>query len=74
MHNLKQININEKIPRIMHLIQLLSKKMIPPLGYITVLKSLILTKITHKLISLPTPNEEVYRKNVYRFHFKKGKT
>ena len=72
MHNLTQININEKIPQIMHLIQL--KKMIPPLGYITVLKSLILTKNTHKLISLPTPNEEVYRKNVYRFHFKKGKT
>ena len=53
MHNLTKINIKEKLPQIMHLTQSWSKRNITPNGRITVLKSLILSKITHILISLP---------------------
>ena len=61
MHNITEININEKIPLMLHLIQSWSKRNITPLGRITVLKSLILSKITHILISLPAPNEEIFK-------------
>ena len=61
MHNLTEININGKIPQMMHLIQSWSRRNITPLGRITVLKSLILSKITHILISLPAPNEVTFK-------------
>ena len=46
----------------MHLTQSWSKRNITPNGRITVLKSLILSKITHILISLPAPDEEMFKK------------
>ena len=61
MHNLTEINLDEKIPQIMHLIQTSSKRNITPIGCITVLKSLILSKITHILIFLPAPSEEMFK-------------
>ena len=62
MQNLTEINIEGKIPQMMHLIQSWSRRNITPLGRITVLKSLILSKITHILISLPAPSEDTFKK------------
>ena len=61
MHNLTEININGKFAKMMHLIQSWSKRNITPLGRIKVLKGLILSKITHILISLPAPNEDTFK-------------
>ena len=61
MHNITEININEKLPQMMHLLQSWTKRNITPLGRITVLKSLILSKITHILISLPAPNNDTFK-------------
>ena len=57
--NLEQItdlNINQKKEEIKKLMHLWSCRNITPMGRITVLKSLILSKVIHILQSLPTPS------------------
>ena len=39
-----------------------SKRLISPLGKITVIKSILISTITHLLISLPNPSEETLKK------------
>ena len=58
MDNITNTNIDEKIPQMKKLIQSWSCRNVTPLGRITVCKSLILSKITHILISLPSPSKE----------------
>ena len=59
MSNITKLNIEEKIPQIKQLIQNWSSRKITPIGRVTVCKSLIISKITHILISLPTPTVEM---------------
>ena len=59
MHEITQQNIEEKLPQMKQLIAIWSKRNLTPAGRITVLKNLILSKITHILISLPTPNNDM---------------
>ena len=62
MADITQYNINEKLPQMTQLISAWSKRILTPAGRITVLKSLIISKITHILISLPSPTEEMLTK------------
>ena len=53
--NITELNIKEKIPQIRGLIQSWGNRNMTPLGKSIVWKCLILSKITHILISLPSP-------------------
>ena len=48
--------------KINKLIILLSSRNITPIGRIALIKSLLISKITHILLSLPTPKEETFKK------------
>ena len=49
-----------KIKKIQKLIVIRSARNLTQYGNITIIKSLLLTKITHVLLSLPTPNLETF--------------
>ena len=56
LQNLLYINLNRKVNEINSLIKVWSKRNLTPLGRITVLKSLIIAKITHIMMTLPPEN------------------
>ena len=53
-------NIIIKIGEIQKLIQIWKARFLTPFGKITIVKRLFLSKITHVLLSLPTPSEEMF--------------
>ena len=56
--NITKTNIESKIESMKCITKALGCRNIAPVGRITVLKSLVLSKITHVLLSLPTPYTE----------------
>ena len=58
MENITQLNIDLKLPQILQIIKCWSSRNLTPIGRITVYKSLLLSKITHIYISLPTPAKD----------------
>ena len=52
------LNYDDRIKQIKHSIKMWRMRFLTPLGKITVIKSLILPKITHLLIALPNPKPE----------------
>ena len=61
LQDISDININKKITEITKEINNWSRRHLTPLGKIVVLKTLILSKIVHLLISLPPPSEKVMK-------------
>ena len=55
MADITNLNIRSKVGDIKDLIRIWSPKFLTPIGKITISKSLLLSKITHVLLSLPTP-------------------
>ena len=57
----KMIGINhmDKIAQVKNSIKMWPSRFLTPLGKITVAKLLLLSKITHLLISLPNPDTEI---------------
>ena len=56
LNNLLYLNLNRKIKEMKYLMKSWSQRNLTPLGKITVLKTLIISKITHILMSLPSEN------------------
>jgi hypothetical protein len=56
LHNVDQLNFDEKLSNIQRDIIQWSKRNITPLGKIAVVESLLFSKITHLFLSLPRPN------------------
>ena len=57
------INYKDKIAQVKNLIKIWQRRFLTPLGKVTVIKTLILPKITHLLIALPNPNSD-FLKNI----------
>ena len=57
------INYKDKIAQVKNLIKIWQRRFLTPLGKVTVIKTLILPKITHLLIALPNPNYD-FLKNI----------
>ena len=57
----KMININykDKLSKIENLIKIWKRRYLTPLGKITVIKTLLLSRLNHLFISLPDPNEKI---------------
>ena len=62
MENITILNIEQKLPQIPQMVQCRSNRNLTPVWRITVCKSLLLSKITHILISLPTTSNEIFDK------------
>ena len=70
-----EINYREKIEDIKRLLLNWSKRNITPLGRVTVIKSLALSKINHLILSLPNPSEKIVREiqgMFYKYLWKNG--
>ena len=57
MDNITEQNIEQKEKEIVKLINTWKGRNITPIGKITIIKSLLISKITHIMLSLPTPKE-----------------
>ena len=62
------LNYNEKIKEIEKEIKQWSKRILTPLGRITVLKTLLIAKMNHLFIALPNPSDETVLKLNKMFH------
>ena len=56
LSEITDLNIQRKLGEIQQLIQIWSTRNLPPYGKVTIIKSLIISKITHMLLSLPSPS------------------
>ena len=68
--NIADKNIERKLGEMQRDINSWSKRDLTPFGRVTVIKSLIISKIVHILISLPSPSEKMYKQlNKMLFEF-----
>ena len=67
-NNITDININNKIREIQKLVYIWSSRNLTPYGKITIIKSLLISKITHILLSLPSPNQKTFEEleNIFK--------
>ena len=56
MNEITDLNINRKLGEIKKLTRVWQSRNLTPYGKVTIIKSLLLSKITHMLLSLPSPN------------------
>ena len=71
--NLMNININNKMPQMLAIMNSWSKRNISPIGRVTVIKTLVLPKITHILMVLPPSQSnltEELEKRFFKFIWK----
>ena len=60
MGEITRLNIEKKINDIKNLIRLWQARKLSPYGKVTVIKSLFLSKITHLLLTLPSPDQSLF--------------
>ena len=74
LEGIVDINYNLQIPKIKVLIKQWKRRILTPIGRITVVKTLIISKLTHLFISLPTPTKNIIsslNKDIFEFINKK---
>ena len=59
LNNTIELNYQEKLSQIEKELKQWSKRILTPLGRITILKTLIISKLNHLFISLPNPSDEI---------------
>ena len=59
LNNMIKLNYKEKLSQIEKELKQWSKRILTPLGRITILKTLIISKLNHLFISLPNPSDEI---------------
>ena len=62
LKNITEINIENKFAEMQREINNWSKRDLTPFGKVTVIKTLIISKIVHILLSLPSPNKNTFKK------------
>ena len=59
LDKITSLNYDHQIPKVFSLIEQWKRRILTPIGRITVVKSLIIPKLNHLFISLPNPKQEV---------------
>ena len=59
LKNIADININKKMTEMQKEINMWSRRDLTPFGKVTVIKTLIISKIVHLLIALPSPSKKI---------------
>ena len=70
LKEMERLNFDSKISEIKNLINSWSRRLLTPVGKITVVKSIILSRLTHLFISLPNPSEKIIsnlEQDLFRF-------
>ena len=70
LEQITDLNYSMQIPKIKSMIQHWNRRILTPIGRVTVVKSLIIPKINHLFISLPTPRRETIlslNKDIFEF-------
>lgn len=73
LNKIVDINDDKQLPKIQALIQQCNRRILTPIGRVTVIKTLILPKLNHLFISLPNPNKELLSsltQELFRFLWK----
>ena len=60
-HKITELNLDTKIKEIQKLIKIWNARFLTPFGKIVIIKSLLISKITHVPLSLPSPNQESFK-------------
>ena len=63
-----KMNYEEKIKNIKQLLNIWSKRILTPIGKITVIKSLAISKINHLFLSLPNPDDKIIKQLQQTFY------
>ena len=58
LEEIENINFGLQIPKIVALIEQWKRRILTPIGRVTVIKTLLIPKLNHLFISLPTPKKE----------------
>ena len=61
MENITNANISVKLDSMRHIVNAWGCRNITPIGRVTILKSLVLSKITHVLLALPSPDNDTIK-------------
>ena len=61
LNDITSLNLDSKMADIKNLIRIWSTRRLTPFGKVIIVKSLLLSKITHILLSLPSPNKSVFK-------------
>ena len=61
MENITKLNIYRKMGEVKKLIRIWQSRNLTPYGKITIIKSLLMSKFTHMLLSLPSPSTELIK-------------
>ena len=59
LHTMLELNNKEKLSKMKNLIQIRKRRYRTPLGKITVIKSVLISLLTHRFISLPNPASSI---------------
>ncbi len=62
LSKLEKINYDRKLKEIDNIIKKWAFQVLSPIGKITVLKSLVISKLNHLFLTIPSPNETTLRK------------
>ena len=70
LHNITKLNYDKKLVKIKSLIHTWEKRILTPIGKITVIKTLLISQLNHLFLSIPNPNETFMRKlNTLLYNF-----
>ena len=61
MKNITKTNIFQKMGEVKKLIRVWQSRNLTPYGKITIIKSLLMSKFTHMVLSLPSPSSELFK-------------
>ena len=59
LENMVEMNFNIQIPKVKALLKQWSRRILTPIGRVTVIKTLVVPKLNHLFLSLPNPRKEI---------------
>ena len=66
---IEKLNYTPKLKEIENTLQIWSKQILTPIGKITIIKSLIISKLNHLFLTMPSPKENIINQLVSKMYF-----
>ena len=66
---IEKLNYTPKLKEIENTLQIWSKQILAPIGKITIIKSLIISKLKHLFLTIPSPKENIINQLVSKIYF-----
>ena len=65
---IEKLNYTPKLKEIENTLQIWSKQILTPIGIITIIKSLIISKLNHVFLTIPSPKENIVNQLVSKIY------